>query len=318
MISVIFKTPFRLCVFLFSYSILVFLLGFKCAIFFLGLSLQGKDRAGNGGKAHLGDVPGGHAQSVQGLWSVEIQHIPKILILKVFRRVKAAAHQQHISNAVLHRPAVFHLQVQLIQFFQKAAFRKGFQFRKIVGHIVLHGVLCRREQGFAQILLVLQFSKAVFQRFNDVRRVFLPHRPKGDGPGEPGLMGIGNIKVVFQPGLSIVFPVKNGNAVCAPVYPAPKLPVPSLDLQDGGGVWALGVDKQLFIERKPVVAAGRSQKRPPLVRSCHAALRFLVQLRQGFISYRHRLPLLFLFFFCNFQFCAVILIRVILIAQGEQ
>ena len=74
-------------------------------------------------------------------------------------------------------------------------------------------------------------------------------------------MGIGNIKVVFQSGFSIVFPIKNGNAVCAPVYPAPKLPVPSLDLQDGGGVWALGVDKQLFIERKPVVAAGRSQKR---------------------------------------------------------
>ena len=214
----------------------------------MGLSLQGKDRAGNGGKAHLGDVPGGHAQSVQGLWSVEIQHIPKILILKVFRRVKAAAHQQHISNAVLHRPAVFHLQVQLVQFFQKAAFRKGFQFRKIVGNIVLHSVLCRREQGFTQILLVLQLPKAVFQCFDDVRRVFFPHRPEGDGPGEPALMGIGNVKVVFQPGLAIVFPVKNGNAVCAPVYPAPKLPVPSLDLQDGGGVWALGVDKQLFME----------------------------------------------------------------------
>ena len=71
-------------------------------------------------------------------------------------------------------------------------------------------------------------------------------------------MGIGNIKVVFQPGLAIVLPIKNGNAVCAPVYPAPKLPVPSLDLQDGGGVWALGVDKQLFIERKPVVAEARN------------------------------------------------------------
>ena len=234
--------------FLFSYSILVFLLGFKCAIFFLRLSLQGEDRAGNGGKAHLGDVPGSHAQSVQRLRGIEIEHIPEIHVLKIFRRVKAAAHQQHISNAVLHRPAVFHLQVQLVQFFQKAAFCKGFQFRKIVGHIVLYGVLCRREQGFAQILLMLQLPKAVFQRFNDVRRVFFPHRPKGDGPGEPGLMGIGNIKVVFQPGLAIVFPVKNGNAVCAPVYPAPKLPVPSLDLQDGGSVWALGVDKQLFIE----------------------------------------------------------------------
>ena len=245
----------------------------------MGLSLQGKDRAGNGGKAHLGDVPGGYAQSVQRLRGVKVCYIPEIHVLKISRRINAAAHQQHISNAVLYRPSVFHFQIQIVQFFQKTAFRKGFQFGKIVGHIVLHGVLCRREQGFAQILLVLQLPKAVFQRFNDVRRVFFPHRPKGDGPGEPGLMGIGNIKVVFQPGLAIVFPVKNGNAVRAPVYPAPKLPVPSLDLQDGGGVWALGVDKQLFIKWKPVVAAGRSQKRPPLVGSCYAALRFLVQLR---------------------------------------
>lgn len=241
--------------------------------------MQGKDRAGNGRKAHLGDVPGSHAQSVQRLRCVEIQHIPKILILKVIRRVETAAHQQHISNAVLHRPAVFHLQIQLIQFFQKAAFRKGFQFGKIVGHIVLYGVLCRREQCFTQILLALQLSKAVFQRFNDVRRIFLPHRPKGDGAGEPGLMGIGNIKVVFQSGFSIVFTVKNGNAVCAPVYPAPKLPVPSLDLQDGGGVWALGVDQKLLVESQSVVAAGRSQKRLPLVGSRHFTLRFPVQLR---------------------------------------
>ena len=223
-------------------------LGFKCAIFFFRLSLQGKGCAGNGGKAHLGDVPGSHTQSVQRLRRVKVGYIPEILIFKVIRRVKAAAYQQHISNAVLHRPAVFHLQIQLIQSFQKAAFRQGFQFRKIVGHIVLHGVLCRREQGLAQILFVLQLSKAVLQRFNDVRRVFFPHRPKGDGPGKTGLMGIGNIKVVFQPGFASMLAVKNGNAVCAPVYPAPKLPVPSLDLQDGGGVWALGVDKQLFIE----------------------------------------------------------------------
>ena len=190
----------------------------------------------------MGNVPGSHAQSVQRLRRVKVGYIPEILIFKIFGRVKAAAYQQHIPNAVLHRPAVFHLQVQPVQSFQEAAFRKVFQFRKIVGHIVLYGVLCRREQGFAQILLMLQLTEAVFQRFNDIRRVFLPPRPKGDGAGEPGLMGIGNIKVVFQSGFSIVFTVKNGNAVCAPVYPAPKLPVPSLNLQDGGGVWALGVN----------------------------------------------------------------------------
>ncbi len=64
----------------------------------------------------------------------------------------------------------------------KAAFRKGFQFGKIVGHIVLHGVLCRREQGFTQILLALQLSKAVFQRFNDVR-AYSSRTVRGAGRG---------------------------------------------------------------------------------------------------------------------------------------
>mgnify|MGYP000416514551 CR=1 FL=1 len=68
-------------------------------------------------------------------------------------------------------------------------------------------------------------------------------------------MGVGNVKVVFKPGL-FGFPVKNGNPVRTPVYPAPKLPIPSLDLQDGGSVRALGVDKELFVKGKPVVAAG--------------------------------------------------------------
>ena len=204
--------------------------------------MQGKDGTRNRRKAHLGNVPGSHAQSVQRLRGVKVGYIPEILIFKIFGWVKAAAYQQHIPNAVLHRPAVLYLQIQPVQSFQEAAFRKVFQFRKIVGHIVLHGVLCRREQGCAQIFLVFQFPKAVLQRFNDVRRVFFPHRPDRDRPGKTGLVGIGNVKIVFQPGFASMLAVKNGNAVCAPVYPAPKLPVPSLDLQDGGGVRALGVN----------------------------------------------------------------------------
>ena len=184
------------------YRIPALRLGFNCAIFFLGLSLQGKGRAGDLRKAHLGDVPSSHAQGVQCFRRIEIQHVPKIIVLKVFGRIKAAARNQHIPDAGLQCPPVHHFYIVLVQFFQKAAFCEGFQFRQIVGDVVLHGILGRREQGFTQILLVLQLSKAVLQRFDDVRRVFLPYRPKRDGPGEPGLMGIGNVKIVFQPGFS--------------------------------------------------------------------------------------------------------------------
>ena len=85
--------------------------------------------------------------------------------------------------------------------------------------------------------------------------------------------------------------VKYGDAVCAPVYPAAKSPVPPLDLQDSGGVRALGVDKQLFAERKPVVAAGSGQKCPPRTGGSHPALGFPVQLRQSLVADRHWLHL---------------------------
>lgn len=68
--------------------------------------MQGKGRAGNFRKTHLRDVPSGHAQGVQCFGCIEIQHIPKIVILKVFGRIKAAAYHQHISDAGLQCPPV--------------------------------------------------------------------------------------------------------------------------------------------------------------------------------------------------------------------
>ena len=114
--------------------------------------------------------------------------------------------------------------------------------------IVLYRIFCRREKCRTQIVLLLQFSEAVFHCLNDVRRVFRAHRPQGNGAGEPACMGIRNIKIVFQPLFSALSVIKYGNAVCAPVHPAPEPLVPSLNLQDGGSVRALGVDKQLFIK----------------------------------------------------------------------
>ena len=113
------------------------LCGFKRAIFFLRLSLQGKGRAGNFRKAHLRDVPGSHAQGIQCFRRIEIQHVPKIIVLKVFGRIKAAAHHQHISDTGLQRPPVHHFHIVLVQFFQKTAFGQMVQLRKIIVDIVL-------------------------------------------------------------------------------------------------------------------------------------------------------------------------------------
>lgn len=122
------------------------------------------------------------------------------------------------------------------------------QLGKIIVDIVLYRIFRRREGCRAQIVLLLQFSEAVFHRLNDVRRILRAYRPQGNRPGEPAFMGIGNIKIVFQSLFATMLTVKYGNAVCTPVHPAPEPLVPSLNLQDGGSVRALGVDKQLFIK----------------------------------------------------------------------
>ena len=210
--------------------------------------MQGKGSAGNFRKTHLRNVPGRHAQSVQCFGCIEVQQIPKIIVLKVFGRIKAAARHQHISDAGLQRPPVHHFHIVLVQFLQKTAFGQMGQLGKIIVDIVLYRIFCRREKCRAQIVLLLQFSEAVFHRLDDVRRIFRVYCPQGNRTSKSTSMSIGNIKIVFQPLFAAMLTVKYGNPVCVPVHPASKPLVPSLDLQDGGSVRALGVDKQLFIK----------------------------------------------------------------------
>ena len=87
----------------------------KGAILDLGLPLQVQHGPGDFPQAQLSDVPGGRAQGVQGIRGIEIRNVPEIVLDKIRRRVTAAAHQQHEAHAVLQRPAVLHLEVQVVQ-----------------------------------------------------------------------------------------------------------------------------------------------------------------------------------------------------------
>ena len=91
-------------------------------------------------------------------------------------------------------------------------------------------------------------------------------------------MGVGNIKIVFQTGATWAVLVKDRDTRCSTVYPAPKVFIPSLYLQYRGGIRALGIQKELLIERKLVIAAGNRQKPLPFLRLGHALLCLLIQL----------------------------------------
>ncbi|MGM9628953.1 MAG: hypothetical protein ACI3V4_12855 [Faecousia sp.] len=82
-------------------------------------------------------------------------------------------------------------------------------------------------------------------------------------------MGIGNVKVVFEPALSGIAAVEHGNALGATVYPPPEPPVPAilaLNGKHGGGIRPLRKQQNLLLEWQTEIAAGGGQKGLPLVR----------------------------------------------------
>ena len=222
--------------------ILVFGYICKCAILLFRLALHGRDGAGDLREAHLRDVPGGHAQRIEGLRCVEVHNAPEVIVREVIGRVNATAHKQHIRHAVLQGIPILHFNIQIVQLLQKAVFFVVVQLLKVVLHIVLHGVFRRRDQRRGKGVFVFQFTEAVFQSLRDLLLIFPAHCPDGNTAGETSGVGIGYIKIVFQPCAACGVAVKHGNARRASVDPAPKLAIPFVDLQNGGGVRALGIE----------------------------------------------------------------------------
>ena len=118
----------------------------KCAILFFRLALYGHDGARDLRETHLRDVPGGHAQRIEGLRRVEVHNAPEVIVREIIGRVNAAAHKEHICHAVLQSVPIPHLKIQIVQLLQKAVFLIVMQLLEVVLHIVLHGVFCRRDQ----------------------------------------------------------------------------------------------------------------------------------------------------------------------------
>lgn len=218
-------------------------------------------------QTHLGDAVGGHAQRVHRLAGIEIQYSPKIIVCEILVSCQPAAYQQHISHAALKCAPVCRLDIEVVQFLQKAACGAVPKLRKVVGHVVLHGVFCRAEQRPGQIVLILQLSKTVFQALDDLRRIGRLHIPQGNRAGQLGFMGIADVKVVLQAHLPIVFVIKHRDTGGSAVDPAPHLPVPIFNFQYRRGVRALGIQQNLLVEAQPVIVTGRAKEAAPVLRA---------------------------------------------------
>ena len=222
--------------------ILVFGYICKCAILFFQLALHGRDGAGDLREAHLRDVPGSHTQRIEGLRCIEVHNAPEVIVREVVRWVNTTAGKKHICHTVLQGAPILYLNIQIVQFLQKAVFFVVVQLLKVVLHIVLHGVLCRRDQRRGKGVFVFQFTEAVFQSLRDLLLIFSSHCPDRDTAGEASGVSVGYIKVIFQPCAACSVAVKHGDARRASVDPAPKLAIPFVDLQYSGGVRALSIE----------------------------------------------------------------------------
>ena len=161
--------------------------------------MQIADGAGNLRKPDFRNIPGGHTDGVDRFRGIKIQKGCKILAPQIFVCVQAAPRKEDISHAGLQRVPVGNFYIQVVQFFQKAALAGNQQVGKVVRHIVLNSVFGCGEQRRRQVFLAFQFPKAVFKAFDHVRFLSRLHLPKRDGACKPAFVGVGNIKVVFQP-----------------------------------------------------------------------------------------------------------------------
>ena len=81
-------------------------------------------------------------------------------------------------------------------------------------------------------------------------------------------MGIGNIKIVFQPLTIALCILKYGDAAGSSFYPSAELLIPPFDFENSGSVRTLGKYKYLFIKPQAIIPTSRLQKMTPLGRTC--------------------------------------------------
>ena len=106
--------------------------------------------------------------------------------------------------------------------------------------MILHCVLGGIQQSSRKSVCFFQFPEAVFQRFQNPNMVLWLYGPDRHRTRMLSFVGVGNVKVVFQP---VVCFSKDCNPSGTTVYPAPKLFVPAFDFQNSRNVRTLRVDK---------------------------------------------------------------------------
>ena len=206
---------------------------------------MGLDRPFDSYQQFLGHIAGGAAQVVQDGGSRELHDAGQVLILQIFRGVQAAAGEQGELDAGGEQVAEAHLQIQLIQLFQKAVLRVIGEVCEMVPVGLPHHAPGRLHQLFTQVVF-LQGAAPLFQRGQHRALMFLPQLPQVWLPRSAHRAGVRVVEQVFQMGPSTVL-ADDGNAGGPGLDPAVHGVIPQLHVRAGHRVRALGIDQKLVI-----------------------------------------------------------------------
>ena len=172
--------------------------------------------------------------------------------------VDAAAGHKHEAHARGHGLFQPDLCVQIVQFFQKAAFFDSVQIGEIVRQIVLHDRTGNLHETVCKTPVCVYLRKGVGEVFQNCCLVPALHLPDRDDDS-CAAVGIRQVEHMAKSILLVLAFGKKGNAFRALVDPPAKT-VPSFDLRTGRSIGALGVDKDLLSERIFIIVGGGGQK----------------------------------------------------------
>lgn len=176
---------------------------------------------------------------------VEVYYMGEVIWQKMLIRIVTAPLDRYESDTVFYGRSEPDLQIQIVQFLQKAAGSHQFQIPEVVGKIICNGQFGGFYQGLRHIQVLNFFAIAVTQGF--YYGIFIPllHLPEGDVAVEPAV-GICQIEHIAQfiGGIGVH---QKGDALGTTVDPSAQF-VPGFDIRTGDCPRLLDVDQNLILK----------------------------------------------------------------------
>ena len=203
---------------------------------------------------------------------IKIENRHEVLMLEILLRIQPTSGHQGVGDADGGGRLELDFDVEIIVLLQE---RTVNDVAEVL--LMLVPILTRQLSGHIGELLgeiVTGNTVVALQHGRHRPNVLFFQLPQPGGTGMFSGAGIGNIEHIAQSG-SVARIVHQGDTLgTAPHIPAHPI-IPQVVLRTGGGIRALSVDKQLFVERIFVEAGGGIKKGRPFLPAAHKPGRYL-------------------------------------------